>query len=187
MEWVGYQQAPKLLVFLQVFRKQISTISQLSGRNNQSIPPGNLKTILNKPCIFQNTVVYHDRLPDQQRANILPSIFRIKTRLQLGCNGYVELLQNLITQITRLGAPNDEPSKPWLAAAFAVRKRPCYKQERWCQQKFWLNLVSCLYPPSGAKPLSQQFPRYLTFPRYYTENNASQTALRYQFKLNYHS
>jgi len=105
MEWIGYSQASKLLVFLQVFRKQISTISQLSSRNNQSIPPGNLMTILNMPCIFQNALVYHDGLPCQQSANVLAGIIRIKTRLQLSGNGYVKLLQNLIAQITCLGVP----------------------------------------------------------------------------------
>ena len=87
MERIDYSQASKFLLFLQIFGQQIPAIIQLSSRNNQSIPPGNLITILNKPCIFQNTRVYHDRLPCQQRANIPAGIYRIKTRLQLSGNG----------------------------------------------------------------------------------------------------
>ena len=51
MEWIGYSQASKLLVFLKAFCKQISTISQLSSGNNQGIPPRNLTTLLNKPWL----------------------------------------------------------------------------------------------------------------------------------------
>jgi hypothetical protein len=105
MERIYDPQVSILLVFLQVFGQQIPAVSQLSSRNNQSIPPGNLITILNKPCVFQNTRVYHHRLPCQQRANVPAGIFRIKTRLQLSGNGQVKFLQNLIAQFARPCAP----------------------------------------------------------------------------------
>jgi hypothetical protein len=92
MEWIYYLQASKFLVFLQIFGQQIPAISQLSGRNNQSVPPGILITILNEPSILQKIIVYDDGLSCQQRANVLAGIFRIKARLQLSGSGYVKLL-----------------------------------------------------------------------------------------------
>ena len=56
-ERIDYPDIAKNLVLSEIFSQKVMTIADLSGRYDQGVPPGELKSILDEPRTLKNICV----------------------------------------------------------------------------------------------------------------------------------
>ena len=95
MEGVNHLNIAHALSFLEVLREKVSAVACLGGRDDQSVPPGQMVTILDPPSAFNNSSVYGYRVPCKQEAHIFSCTLQVHAGLELVCHRYIELIQNL--------------------------------------------------------------------------------------------
>jgi hypothetical protein len=104
-ERVDHLDITHVSVFLKVLRQKVAAVTYLSGGDNQSVPPGQLVTILDSPRSLNNTGVYGYWAPGEKETHVFARTLWVHAGLELVCHRYVKLIEDLKAQSACLLAP----------------------------------------------------------------------------------
>lgn len=94
----------ELLSVLHVFGQENAAFGSLRGRNDQRVPPGKLKPILDGPREFE-TIRVELESPAPEVTYVFASRFPVQSRAQLLGHGDVVFGQDLLAQAPGFGSP----------------------------------------------------------------------------------
>jgi hypothetical protein len=97
-ERVDHLHITHVPVFLEVFRQKVAAVTDLSGGDDQSVPPGQLVPILNALRFLNNTGVHRYGAPGEKQTHVFARTLWVHARLEFVCDRYVELIQDLKAQ-----------------------------------------------------------------------------------------
>jgi hypothetical protein len=77
-----------------VFAQKVTAIGNLSGRDDEPVPPGETALMLEMPGALDDTSVHSGGLAGEKGANIATGGLKVKAGVELAGNGHIEFLEH---------------------------------------------------------------------------------------------